>query len=66
MVKYYTIASNLKEARTLTPRFKAAWKKEALLLKKLGKTEEAKSAAKKYLELAPTDEDFRRIVSPYK
>lgn len=48
------------KARTLAPRFKAAWKKEALVLKKLGKTDEAKFAAKKYLELVPTDEDFRR------
>ena len=46
------------KARTLAPRFAEAWKKEAMLLKKLGKAEEAKAAAKAYLELVPTDETF--------
>jgi len=46
------------KARTLAPRFAEAWKKEAMLLKRLGKAEEAKAAAKAYLELVPTDETF--------
>ena len=46
------------KARTLAPRFAEAWKKEAMALKKLGKAEEAKVAAKAYLELVPTDETF--------
>lgn len=47
------------KARTIAPRFAAAWKKEAMTLRKLGKTAEAESAATAYLELVPTDEDFR-------
>ena len=47
------------KARTLSPRLAEAWKKEAIVLKKLGKSKEAKAVAKAYLELVPTDEDFR-------
>ena len=47
------------KARTLAPRFAEAWKKESMLLKKLGKTEEAKAAASAYRELVPTDENFK-------
>jgi len=47
------------KARTIAPRFAEAWKKEAMTLRKLGKAAEAKAAATAYLELVPTDEDFR-------
>ena len=47
------------KARTLAPRFAGAWKKEAMVLKRLGKADDAKAAAKVYLELVPTDEKFR-------
>ena len=47
------------KARTLAPRFADAWKKEARLLKVLGKANEARAAAKAYLDLVPTDEKFK-------
>lgn len=46
------------KARTIAPRFAAAWRSEALALKALGKAKEAKSAAKAYLDLVPSDEAF--------
>ena len=48
------------KARVLAPRFATAWKKEAMTLKKLGKAVEAKAAATTYLELVPTDDEFRK------
>lgn len=47
------------KARTLAPRFAEAWKKEAKLLKRLGKADAAKAAAKVYLELVPTDAEIK-------
>ncbi len=47
-------------ARTIAPRFAAAWRSEALALKSLGKLDQANAAAKAYLELVPTDEDFKK------
>ena len=47
------------KARTISPRLAVAWKKEALVLKKLGNTTGAKAAAMAYLELVPTDEEFK-------
>ena len=47
------------KARTLAPRFAEAWKKEAMLLKKLGKADGARVAAKMYLELVPTDTETK-------
>ena len=49
------------KARTLAPCFAAAWRSEALVLKKLGKVDAARKAAKAYLDLSPADEDFKRI-----
>ena len=46
------------KARTIAPQFAAAWRSEALALKALGKAKEAKSAAKAYLDLVPSDEAF--------
>lgn len=48
------------KARTIAPRFADAWKCEAMTFKKLGKANEAKVAAKNYLDLAPMDENFRK------
>jgi len=48
------------KARTIAPRFAAAWRSEALALKGLGKLDAAKVAAKAYLELVPTDEEFKK------
>ena len=50
----------LVRARTLAPRLAAAWRKEALLLKKLGRKDEAKKAAHAYLELAPADAEMKK------
>ena len=47
------------KARTVSPRLAVAWKKEALVLKKLGNAAGAKAAATAYLELVPTDEEFK-------
>ena len=47
------------KARTLAPRFAEAWKKEAMTLKKLGKADGARVAAKMYLELVPTDTETK-------
>ena len=47
------------KARTLAPRFAEAWKKEAMVLKRIGRADDAKAAAKVYLELVPTDMKFR-------
>lgn len=47
------------KTRTLAPRFAEAWKKEAKLLKRLGKADAAKAAAKVYLELVPTDAEIK-------
>lgn len=47
-------------ARTIAPCFAAAWRSEALALKGLGKSDAAKVAAKAYLELVPTDEEFKK------
>lgn len=47
------------KARTIAPRLAEAWKKEAMTLRKLGKTAEAEAAATAYLELVPTDENFK-------
>lgn len=47
------------KARTISPRLAVAWKKEALVLKKLGNAAGAKAAATAYLELVPTDEEFK-------
>ena len=47
------------KARTLAPRFAEAWKKEAMLLKRLGKADGARVAAKMYLELVPTDTEIK-------
>lgn len=47
------------KARTLAPRFAEAWKKEAMTLKKLGKADGARVAAKMYLELVPTDTEIK-------
>lgn len=47
------------KARTLSPRFAEAWKKEAMLLKRLGKADGARVAAKMYLELVPTDTEIK-------
>jgi len=48
------------KARTIAPRFAGAWRSEALALKGLGKLDAAKVAAKAYLELVPTDEEFKK------
>lgn len=57
--KYAEAAECYAKSRTIEPRFAAGWKKEALTLKKLGKASEAKAAAAVYLELVPTDEEFK-------
>ena len=49
------------KARTIARGFATAWKKEAVVRKKLGHAEEAKVAAKAYLELVPTDEEFKKL-----
>ena len=47
-------------ARTLAPRLADAWRGEALVLKKLGRKDEAEKAAKAYLELAPSDAELKK------
>ena len=49
------------KAQTLAPRFAEAWKKEAMTLKKFGKADGARAAAKMYLELVPTDTEIKEM-----
>ena len=47
-------------ARTLAPRMSDAWRKEALLLKRLGRKDDASKAAQAYLELVPSDAELKK------
>ena len=54
-------AECLVRARTLAPRMSEAWRREALLMKKLGRNDEAKKAANAYLDLVPTDAEMKKV-----
>ena len=47
-------------ARTLAPRMSDAWRREALILKKLGRKDDAGKAAQAYLELVPSDAELKK------
>jgi len=51
-----------KKARDLSPRLTEAWRKEALALKRIGKSAQANAAAESYLELVPSDAEFKKKI----